>query len=266
MTTTTNGTNGHPFPDRPSADVQARAEPTRELVVAVWDGEVLLELAELGNDELIAECARRGLHAEEMIPAKELGIDGEPGRVIPELKEAIERARNGKTVSLGSFAKFADDEPRDTERPPATEVESAEEKFLRWEKAIGWQRHYDGPGARDVWLLNVPKDMLASVQDVATQAALEVYGNDPLPFLIHVATPEKTRELLGALGQAGNPERDPRLVYREVAGLLPSERATQFARARLGRRDDDDPFGGTHSVTPNMHDVLKMLDERLGSS
>jgi hypothetical protein len=120
---TTNGTNGHPFPLKPPVEMPPPSEPTRDLVIEVRFGDVVIGTEEPTVELVTAWLWERGYAVEEVIPAKELGI-GEPGRVIPELKAAIESARNGKTVSLGSFEKFADDEPRDTERPPATEVES----------------------------------------------------------------------------------------------------------------------------------------------
>jgi hypothetical protein len=154
----TNGTNGHPFPLKPPVEMPPRPEPTRHLVIEVRDGNVV-DTEEPTVELVTAWLWERGYAVEEVIPAKELGI-GEPGRVIPELKAAIERARSRESVSLGSFAKSADDEPHDTEPPPT------------------------------------------NVENEAPEA-----------------------------GQAGNPERDPRLVYREVE-LSPSERLQEIVRER----------------------------------
>lgn len=47
-----------------------------------------------------------------------------------------------------------------------------------------------------LWLLNVPREELIRVQDETLDLAIELYGDNHLPVLIGVATPEKTALLL----------------------------------------------------------------------
>ncbi len=72
--------------------------------------------AQLSDEELIAECHRRGYHVEELIPAKDLGLN-DPPRVIPELFEAL---------------------ARDTERPPPTETEQVRQHGIGLPN-LGWK-------------------------------------------------------------------------------------------------------------------------------
>ena len=47
-----------------------------------------------------------------------------------------------------------------------------------------------------LWILDVPRDQLCKVQDEAIEHALDLFGEEPLPLLVSVATPEKTRVLI----------------------------------------------------------------------
>lgn len=47
-----------------------------------------------------------------------------------------------------------------------------------------------------VWLLHISRADLCDVEDRATELAFRIFGSDPLPFFIGVATPEKTKTLL----------------------------------------------------------------------
>ena len=56
-----------------------------------------------------------------------------------------------------------------------------------------------------IWVLNVPRGQICRVEDKLFDDALAIYQDDPLPFRIGVATPEKTEILFGsgrAEGQA----------------------------------------------------------------
>lgn len=54
----------------------------------------------------------------------------------------------------------------------------------------------DDPSIRwRLWVLDVPRDKLCEVQDLALMAALELYEDETLPVLVSVATPAKTKEL-----------------------------------------------------------------------
>lgn len=46
-----------------------------------------------------------------------------------------------------------------------------------------------------IWILNVPHEKLCEVHDQAIELALDIYEDGPLPFVIGVADPEKTRVL-----------------------------------------------------------------------
>jgi hypothetical protein len=210
---TTNGTNGHPFPLKPPVEMPPRPEPTRELVVAVWDGDTLLELAELSTEELLGECRRRGLLSDS--PAGFVTQITRPlATVAAELAEAVNEGTGVPTApsELGAWSEL---------------VTRAPELF----KLFPLPQGHDEP--RDT---------------------------EPPPTNVENEVPE--------LGQSGNPERDPRLVYREV-GMLPSERIAEISEARLARQREAlagelVPIGHRweHPLTPG--DIVEFLNERLG--
>lgn len=113
-------TNGHPFPAKP-LEPRPRPEPVRRLCVEIVDGDCVLETVEptdvdcgrwlfdnsvpygkaalsaLTDDELTAECVRRGLHVEPTYTAAELGI-GEPAKTVPELTRILRKSQEDARV------------------------------------------------------------------------------------------------------------------------------------------------------------------------
>ena len=57
-----------------------------------------------------------------------------------------------------------------------------------------------------VWVTNVESGRLREVEDFALDAAIEMHGEDPIPFLVNVASIEKTKRHLGHLEKAATPE------------------------------------------------------------
>jgi hypothetical protein len=117
---TTNGTNGHPFPDRPAADVQPPAELSRSLFWEVRTSDGITESYEVTDAELAHELTRRGY-----VCASLGSLGNKVSDTVASLEAAINAHRN--------------DHP-DTERPPATEVESEEPPWTLPSKRV-WEIH-----------------------------------------------------------------------------------------------------------------------------
>lgn len=45
-----------------------------------------------------------------------------------------------------------------------------------------------------LWILNVPNELLCKVENYTIERALELYGDEPLPFCVSAVSPEKTSE------------------------------------------------------------------------
>jgi len=75
-------------------------------------------------------------------------------------------------------------------------------RLLRFIKSVGHHTMLSPHGSDDdesikhfIWLLDVDAEKLCEVQDEAIGLALDIYDPDPIPFIVGVADPDKSRFL-----------------------------------------------------------------------
>jgi len=69
-----------------------------------------------------------------------------------------------------------------------------------------------------IWVTNVEPGRLRATEDIAIDAALDLYGDDPIPFLVNVASVEKTERCLAHLKSHASIEPGAFIAY--AAGAL----------------------------------------------
>lgn len=85
-----------------------------------------------------------------------------------------------------------------------------------------------------IWLLDVPEHRLCEVQDAAIDLAFKIYGDNPLPFFVGVASPEKTLFL--------RENARPRVYANMVTGIAEVSHSLSSLQGTEGQVPNDTPL------------------------